>query len=117
MKQLSILFFVLCSTFVMHAQTSISGIWNTGTANTKVELKQVNGQYVGITVSSDNDQVQNGIQIVKEVKAEKGVWKGLIYVAKKEKWTDAKFVRKGDTLEVTVYSGWMSKTVSWRKVE
>lgn len=117
MKQLKVVFFIIYSAVVTNAQTSISGIWNTGTDNTKVELKEVLGLYEGVTVSSDNDQVQNGIKIVKDVEAEEGVWKGLIYVARKQEWAKARFVRKGDKLDVTVYFGWMSKTVSWIKVE
>lgn len=117
MKQLSVLLFVLFAVISVNAQTAISGTWNTGTENTIVEFKKVSGKIVGKIVSSDNSKAKKGKQIVKDVTSKKGAWKGKIYVAQKGKWADAKFVRKGDTLEVTVYSGWLSKTVKWKKVK
>lgn len=115
MKQLSVLLFVLVAAISANAQTAISDSWNTGKDNTIIEIKKVSDRYVGEIVSSDNSEAIVGKQIVKGVQSVKGVWKGKIYVAKKGKWADAKFVRKADTLEVTVYSGWLSKTVRWKK--
>lgn len=117
MKQLSVLLFVLFAAISVNAQTAISGTWNTGTDNTTIELKKTGDKYGGKIVSSDNSKAKKGKQIVKDVTSQKGAWKGKIYIAQKGKWADAKFVRKGDTLEVTIYSGWMSKTVKWEKVK
>ena len=117
MKALSVLLFVLFAAISVDAQAVISGTWNTGTDNTKVEIKKVGDKYIGEVVSSDNSKATKGKQIVKDVTFQKGEWKGKIYVAQKGKWADAKFVRKNDTLEVIIYSGWASKTVTWEKVK
>ncbi len=51
--------------------------------------------------------------MIKEVIEKNAVFKGKLYVIKKGKWVDAVFNRKGDTLNITVSSGWMSKTIQW----
>lgn len=116
MKELTVVFFMMFVANFMHAQQSIEGIWDTGKENTKIELKKVEGEYIGTIVSSDNKKAKEGTKLIKDVQSENGEWKGKLFVAKKKKWKDATFVSKGDELEITVSSGWMSKTVEWAKV-
>ena len=113
MKPLSILLFVLFSAFSMNAQQSIEGIWDTGKENTKIKIKKTNNEIEGIILSSDNTKAPIGKLMIKEVVEKNGVFKGKLFAIKKGKWVDAVFNRKGDTLNITVSFGWMSKTVKW----
>lgn len=106
---------VLFSAMTIHAQESITGIWNTGNQNTKIEVKENNGMYGGNIISSDNAKAKIGKQLIKDVKSKNGEWKGKIYSVKKEKWMDAIFKEKDDILFITVEAGFMSKTIEWTK--
>ncbi len=115
MKVTTVLFVLLFGAISMNAQSSLSGIWNTGQENTKIEIKTENGIYIGKIISSDNPNVKKETHILKEVKSESGKWKGKLYSLKKKKWFDAVLELKGSKLMVTVKSGWTSKTVEWTK--
>ena len=106
---------ILFSALSIHAQTSISGIWNTGQDNTKIEIKGDNGVYEGRLISSDNANAKIGKLILKDVKSVSGTWKGKLYSVKKNKWFDAVLKAEGNHLLVTVSSGWNSKTLKWSK--
>ena len=108
---LCILFFSL----TMHAQTPITGIWDMGQDNTKIEIKVNNGIYEGRLASSDNPKAKIGNLILKDVKSVGGTWKGKLYSVKKKKWFDAVLKTEGNQLFVTVNSGWSSKTLKWSK--
>lgn len=99
----------------MNAQSSISGIWNTGQDNTKIEIESENGIYDGKIISSDNSNAKKGTLILKDVKSVSGKWKGKMYSPKKKEWFDAVLKVEGSQLLVTVKSGWVSKTVKWTK--
>lgn len=99
----------------MPAQTSITGIWNTGEENTKIEIKGINGVYEGRIASSDNPKAKIGNLMLKDVKSVGGTWKGKLYSVKKKEWFDAVLKVEGNQLLVTVSSGWKSKTVNWSK--
>ena len=113
MKQLPILLFVLFSTLSINSQQSIEGIWNTGKENTKIEIKKTNNEIEGTILSSDNAKAPIGKLMIKEVVEKNGVFKGKLLAIKKGKWVDAVFNRKGNILNITVSSGWMSKTIQW----
>ncbi len=107
---------VLFSALTMHAQTSITGIWNTGQENTKIQIKGDNGVFEGRLASSDNPEAKVGNLILKDVKSVGGTWKGKLYSVKKDKWFDAVLKAEGNQLLVTISSGWSSKTLKWSKV-
>ena len=117
--RISILFFVLFTAlslpFGMNAQQSIKGIWNTGNQNTKIKIKEVNGKMIGVLSSSDNKKAKIGAKIIKDIQSKKGVWKGKLFAAKKRKWVDAVFKRKGNKLKITVSAGLISKTIEWKR--
>lgn len=113
MRYLSVLFFVVFTTLFVNAQQTIEGLWNTGTDNTTIEISKLDGTIVGKTYSSDNSAIKKGKVIIKDVTSKKGVWQGKLYAAKKEKWLDATFVKKGNKLVVTISSGLMSRTIEW----
>ncbi|MDX2245158.1 MAG: hypothetical protein SF052_00165 [Bacteroidia bacterium] len=106
---------ILFSTLVMHAQVPLTGIWDMGQDNTKIEITENNGIYQGRIVSSDNTNAKIGNLILKEVKSVGGKWKGKLYSPKKKEWFDAVLEVKGGKLMVTVKSGWMSKVLTWSK--
>ena len=117
MKQLSIILFILFSTLSINAQQPIEGIWNTGKENTKIEIKKSNNEIEGTILSSDNVKAPVGKLMIQEVVEKNGVFKGKLYAIKKGKWVDAVFNRNGNTLNITVSSGWMSKTIQWDLVD
>ena len=108
-------FCILFSALTMHAQASLTGTWNMGKDNTKIDIKKDNGVYEGRVVSSDNANVKIGNLILKDVKSFGGKWKGKLYSPKKKEWFDAVLKVEGKKLLVTVKSGLMSKTVEWTK--
>ncbi len=83
MKKLSFFFLVLFATFSMNAQEALTGVWNTGVDNTKIEITEDTGVFKGEILSSDNAKAKIGNQIIKDVKLRNGEYKGQIYAAKK----------------------------------
>jgi len=112
--KIGITFCMLCFALTMHAQ-SIAGVWNTGQENTKIEITEKSGVYSGKLVASDNAKAKIGALLIKDVKSVGGEWEGKMYSPKKGKWYNATLEEKGGQLLVTVKSGWMSKTVEWKK--
>lgn len=115
MKIIASLFALLLFAFGLSAQTTPIGVWNTGAQDTKVEISEANGAYVGNIISSDNSEVKIGKQLLKDLKPAGEGWQGKLYAPKKEQWLDAKLQEKGNHLMITVGSGWMSKTLEWTK--
>ena len=116
MKQIAIIFCVLFSLSTMNAQNSITGVWNTGQDNTKIEITENNDVFIGKVLSSDNAKAKIGNQILKDVKFSNGKGKGKLFAPKKGKWYDATIKEKGEQLEITIKVGFMSKTLEWQKV-
>ena len=81
--------FFLLAIIGLNAQTSPIGVWNTGTDDTKVEIAEADGSYVGSIVSSGNSKVKIGKQLLKDIKVDGKGWKGKLYAPKKGKWFDA----------------------------
>lgn len=100
----------------IHAQESLTGIWHIGRDDTKIEITNKNGVHEGRIVASANANAKIGTLILKDVRSVNGNWKGEIYIHKIKKWLDADLKLAEDKLLVTVKSGWMSKTVEWKKV-
>ena len=111
----AIITIILFSAFTMNAQQAPTGIWNTGKDNTKIEIKEADGVYEGIILSSDNAKAPVGKQLLKDVKLVDGAWTGKLFAAKKGKWMDAVLEEKGKQLLITVSAGFMSKTVEWTR--
>lgn len=107
--------FVLSSPFAVNAQEALIGTWNTGQANTRIEMKRESGDLKGRIVSSDNPQAKVGTLMVKDIRTVDGQWKGKLYSPKKEQWFDAVLKVEGNQLLITVKSGWMSNTLKWSK--
>ncbi|NRA48976.1 MAG: DUF2147 domain-containing protein [Phaeodactylibacter sp.] len=110
-----ITFCLLFSAFAINAQQALTGVWNTGTDGTKIEITKVDGIYTGKLISSDNVKAKIGRTILKEVKRTDGAWKGKLYSPKKDNWYDALLEEKANQLLITIKAGWMSKTVEWQR--
>ena len=97
---------------------SLTGLWDTGKENTKVEVTEENGFYQGAIHSSGNSKATIGKVIVKAGKVRnKSHFVGKIYALKKDKWYDAEFYPEGNKLTLKVSSGWNTKTQEWVRVE
>jgi uncharacterized protein (DUF2147 family) len=115
MKKITSVLVFLLGAIAINAQ-SVEGLWNTGKENTIIKIKKVDNLYDGTINSSDNSNAPIGKLIVKDVEKKGGTYKGQIYVDNKKKWYNAEFIRTGNKLKVTVYSGLMNKTVEWKLV-
>ena len=112
------IFFTFCLAvfaWSTQAQASISGTWNMGTDNTKIEIAKDQGVSEGRIASSDNPKVKIGKLIIKDIKSKSGKWTAKLYSPKKDEWFDADLQRVDNELLVTISSGWMSKTLTWTK--
>lgn len=115
MKKTGLIFSLLLLTLTMNAQQAFEGVWNTGKENTKIEISEQDGTYGGVIVSSDNAKVEQGTEILKDVKSVDGEWKGKVFALKRGKWLDAVLEEKGEILLVSVKAGMMSTTLEWKK--
>ncbi|MDT0620387.1 hypothetical protein [Croceitalea vernalis] len=114
MKNIATIFFLLFGIITMNAQ-SLEGLWNTGKENTTVKIKKTGDLFEGLLDSSDNKEAPIGKLLIKDIKKSDDFYEGKIYVVKKKKWYNAKFEPKNNVLIITIYSGWMKKTVEWEK--
>ncbi len=115
MCRLIIVSFVFITAFSCQAQQSIEGIWNTGESNTKISISEESGFFIGKIISSDEEDVKIGNQILKEVKLVNGVGSGKLYAAKKGEWYDAALKQNGNKLDIKIKVGFVSKTLEWVK--
>ena len=99
-----------------NAQQPIEGIWDSGTENTKVEISQNNGEWVGKIISSDNEKATIGKVILKDLKKQNVIWKGELFVVKRQKWADVEILPNGTKLDLIVSAGPSSRKVQWSKV-
>ena len=99
-----------------NSKQSIEGIWDWGTENTKIEILQSNGEWVGKIKSSDNEEATIGKVILKDLKKQNEKWVGKLFAVKRQKWTDVEIIPNGTKLDLTVSAGISSKKVQWSKV-
>lgn len=116
MKNTILFVFVLCS-YAIYGQNNLVGIWDTGENNTKIEIAAPDGVITGKIKSSDNPKAAVGKVILKDLKKEDTHWKGKIYAAKKKKWYDAVLSEKKEQLEINISVGFLSKTLTWKKLQ
>lgn len=94
----------------------IEGIWDTGTEKTKIEILQINGEWIGKIKSSENQEVTIGKVILDDLKKQNEKWKGKIFIVKKQKWTDVEIIPSGTKLDLVVSTGFSNKKIQWSKV-
>lgn len=116
MKTLILFLGLLLMSVSNYAQQTLDGVWNTGMENTTIEIKNGEGQIY----SFENQKVTKGKLMIKEInKTNKtnNTYKGKLYIIKKNRWVDAEFVPNGNSLTVTISSGWRSKSLKWNLVK
>lgn len=99
----------------VNAQEAIQGLWQTGRENTKIEISQNNGDWIGKIKSSDNEKVNIGKVILKDLKKQNEKWIGKLFVVKKQKWYDVEIIPNKTKLDLTVSTGFFEKKVQWSK--
>lgn len=98
------------------AAEPLSGVWNTGEDNTRVETYQKEGAWFGKIISSDNSDAKVGSDVMLGFTETNGVWTGKMFAPKRDKTVDATIQPAADELTITVSLGIMSKTLTWTRV-
>jgi uncharacterized protein (DUF2147 family) len=117
MKKVHFFLLIVLLSPALFAQTELTGTWSTGEQNTLIEIVENDGVLSGEILSSDNPKAIIGKQVLKEIKKDDDEWRGKIFAAKKKKWYGARLTPEEDILKITVKSGFISKTVEWKRVE
>ena len=102
--------------FALAAQADITGKWETGEDNTIVEITEKDGVYKGEIFSSDKEGEEIGRQMIKDVKLDKGKFKGKISPPGMG-WKNVEFEREDNTLKVKVSVAFIKKKFKWTKME
>ena len=110
-----VLTIVIFSSYSAVGADDISGIWDTGDENTKIEISEVDGQITGKIMSSDNEKVKIGKVILKGLSQSGSKWKGKIYAARRGEWHDVEITPKEDVLQLKISAGLFSKSLEWKK--
>ena len=114
MKNVCLFAFLLFSLSTF-SQAELNGVWETGDENTRIEIADVEGQWVGKILSSDNQKAIIGKVILKDLKQDDSGWTGRIYAARRQEWYDVEISPKENVLELEVKVGLFSKSLDWKR--
>lgn len=115
MKKFVITLGLAVAALSMHAQSTITGVWNMGKDNTLLDIKEVGGVSTGTVIASDNAELK-GKLMLKDVKHTGNEWKGQLYVPRLGKWAEVTITKQdASKLSVAVSAGIASRTVEWVK--
>lgn len=117
MKPLILTSFLLLLALKTQAQKSIEGVWQTGKDNTIIHVQNIQNEWNGKVVSSDNENASPGKLVIRNMVWNGEIWEGEFYVPPLDSWLDATMEPEGNQAEVTVYVGWFSKSLTWVKME
>jgi Uncharacterized protein conserved in bacteria (DUF2147) len=106
---------LLCN--ALFAQSTFTGVWDTGKDNTYVKIFEKEGTVAGEVIHSDNPNINEGLQMIKDVKQEKNHWKGLIYSINNDEWVGAEMELIDNVLEVSISIFFIRKTLKWERIE
>lgn len=113
MKNLLVAIIVLLS-FSTQAQSTLDGLWDTGEANTKIDVSEKNSLWSGVVKASDiKDDI--GELILKDLKKDGEKWTGKIYAPKHKEWYDVEIITQENNLKLKVSAGIVSKSLVWKK--
>ncbi|MEL6971131.1 MAG: DUF2147 domain-containing protein [Bacteroidota bacterium] len=115
MKKIITTLCVLFSVLALSGQSLITGVWNLGTDNTKVEITADSNVCSGAVVASDNTNLKIGTAMLRNLQYVRGTWRGEMYSPKNQKWYPAALEGNGDELEISVKAGLITKTLNWRR--
>ena len=99
---------------------NLVGLWKNDEQPAWIEITFSDGLGVGKVVRNDKNSQAVGRVLLKEVMAEKGSenWSGQIYAQQLKSFKDAELrLPKPDHMEILVKVGFMSRTVTWTRVE
>jgi uncharacterized protein (DUF2147 family) len=107
---------LIASPLYSQTQPLISGTWDTGRENTKVEISEgESGVLSGIIRSSDNSKVETGLIMLKNLEKLDGTWKGKIYSLKRKEWFDVEIKLNGDQLMLEVSNRLFTRSIEWKR--
>ena len=109
MKTITLTICFLFFLVTVNAQDSLSGVYDMGKGNTKIEVEGSKGKVVS------SDKLEEGTLMLKDITAVDGAWNAKLFSPKKDKWFDAVLEKKGNLLLVTIDAGLMNKTLEWSK--
>ena len=115
MKVLTSLFILMFSIVYVSAQQSLEGLWETGKEETIIEVSFSSEQLIGKIKSSNNEEVEMGKIILKDLRSEGNNWVGKIYAVKKKEWYNVEIITKEEVLKLKISFGLMSKSLQWKK--
>ena len=115
MKNLLVAIIVLLS-FSIQAQSTLDGLWDTGEANTKINVSEKNSLWSGVVKASDiKDDI--GELILKDLKKDGDKSTGKIYAPKRKQWYDVDITVEKNNLNLKVNAGLFSKSLEWKRVQ
>ncbi len=117
MKNLIVLTVLSLLGFKLMAQQDIKGVYDIGEENTKVEIYDKEGSIWGKIVSSDNEKVKIGTDILRRFTYKDNKWVGTMYAIRKKKEMDAELVNEDEILNVIIHVGFITKNLYWKKQE
>jgi len=88
-----------------------------GKDNTIIQINEADGIFSGEIKSSDNEKLEVGTPMLKDIMLESGEYKGKLYSFKKKKWLSVTLTPDGKILKAKVKAGAIKKTVEWKKAE
>ena len=113
--KLFVLIFSLFYFFQLSNDFEIVGTWNTLEDNTKVQIVEQKGVFIGRIISSDNSKAQVGRLILKDLVKTGNTWSGKIFAVKRNEWYDVEISSKKNMLDLKVHIGFVNKTLTWEK--
>ena len=97
-KVLTTFFLLMFSIVYTSAQQSLEGLWKTGKEETIIEISYSNEQLIGKIKSSNNEQVEIGKIILKDLHSEGNKWGGKFMPSKERNGIVSKLFRKKKSL-------------------
>jgi uncharacterized protein (DUF2147 family) len=95
---------------------AIVGRWKLPDQELVVAVAKTRSGYEGTVVDSPKAPALVGKVFLRSITFEAGSFRGELYAPKREEYVPMTATRKGDTLEMHVGKGMMSKDLTWQKV-
>jgi len=97
-------------------EPAIVGTWKMSEENIEVEIIQDGDVCTGVIVKAPKEGAV-GTEILRDLKEKKGKWEGKLYAIRKGRLVDVVIVPKEDELDLEVSAGFVSKSMSWKRVD
>ena len=100
----------------LFAESDLVGTWNTGRENTLVRIYEIEKEYYGEIISSDNRKVEIGTQILKDFEKVDDKWKADLFFPKMQRWFTTMIELEDDTLTITISTKTFKRSKVWTRV-